>query len=356
MGQIDDESVAASSLAATDSVPPAPLLRVSGVSKRYGGRWALKDASFVLRRGEFVGLVGPNGAGKSTLIKILDGVVSPETGTIEVEGGVVSSGARHRIGVVHQDLGLIESLTVAENLAVGVRVESPLRRPFLNLRSEMEAAEASLRDIGLSPQLARRRVSELSLGEQTMIAVARVMAGGAEILVIDEATSSLSPAESTWLIKRLRARCVAGAGVLMVSHKLSEITDDADRVIVILDGEVAADALIDDVTGEHLVALMAPESTKGHQTASVRSGIEDMLPVLEVRAAQTRKAGPFDLTIRPGEIVGVTGLIGSGLYELSLLASGLVKPVAGEVGIRDGVAVGFLPPDRVRQANFLPTR
>jgi ribose transport system ATP-binding protein len=305
-----------------------------------------------MQRGEFVGLVGPNGAGKSTLIKILDGVVSPDGGTIEVDGRVQGSGARHRIGVVHQDLGLIESLTVAENITLGIRLDSDRQGPFLNLRSEMEFAEASLRDVGLNPQMARRRLSELSLGEQTLVAVARVMAGGAEVLVIDEATSSLSPAEASWLIKRLRARCLAGAAVLMVSHKLSEITDDADRVVVVVDGSIAADVAVDGVTDDSLVTLMAPESETTQRTASLRSNIEYALPVLEMSDARSRKAGPFNLSIHAGEVVGVTGLVGSGLYELALLASGRSEPASGEVGIRSGVTVGYLPPDRMHQANF----
>jgi len=351
VGQIVNGSVAASSLAATES-DHSPLLTVAGVSKRYGGRWVLRDASFNLSRGEFVGLVGPNGAGKSTLIKILDGVVTPDAGAIRVDGVELGGASREKIGVVHQDLGLIETLTVAENLTLGIRREHSARGPFLHLRSEIEFAETSLRDIGLSPSVARKRVSELSLGEQTLVAVARVMAGGAQLLVIDEATSSLSPAESTWLIQRLRDRCRLGAGVLMVSHKLSEITDAADRVIVVVDGVIAADVSMSDVTSDHVVNLMAPESDKSQGSAGDRATVVDAPVVLEMRAAQTRRGGPFDLTIHAGEVVGVTGLIGSGLYELALLASGRSKVESGSVSIRDDVTVGFLPPDRMREANF----
>ena len=304
-----------------------------------------------MQRGEFVGLVGPNGAGKSTLIKILDGVEQLESGSVKVDGVDFGQGSRHKIGVVHQDLGLIESLTVAENLTLGIHVGRRSKLSLLNLRSELKFAETSLSDIGLDPKMSRRRVSELSLGEQTLVAVARALAGGAELLIIDEATSSLSPVESSWLIKRLRDRCLGGAGVLMVSHKMSEITDDADRVIVVVDGEIAADALMADVTSEHLVNLMAPDTDKS-QTATLRNSIEDSLPLLEMSAAKTRTVGPFDLAVHAGEVVGVTGLIGSGLYELALLASGHSETTSGEVALRKNITVGFLPPDRMREANF----
>lgn len=352
MGQISSGSEAASSLAASDLTHQPPLLQVDGVSKRYGGRWALRNASFTIQRGEFVGLVGPNGAGKSTLIKILDGVEQLETGSVKVDGVDFGQGSRRKIGVVHQDLGLIESLTVAENLALGIHVGRTSRFSLLNLRSELKFAESSLADIGLDPKMARRRVSELSLGEQTLVAVARALAGGAELLIIDEATSSLSPVESSWLIKRLRARCLGGAGVLMVSHKMSEITDDADRVIVVVDGEIAADASMSEVTIDHLVNLMAPDSDKSLHAKALRNAIEDALPLLEMKAARTRSVGPFDLVVHPGEVVGVTGLIGSGLYELALLASGHSETTSGEVALRPNVTIGFLPPDRMREANF----
>lgn len=138
----------------------------------------------------------------------------------------------------------------------------------------------------------------------------------------------------------------------MVSHKLSEITDDADRVIVVVDGEIAADVSMADVTSEHLVNLMAPESERTPATRSRQARAEASPAILEMRSATSTRGGPFDLTIHEGEVVGVTGLIGSGLYELALLASGHEKPTSGEVVLREGVTVGYLPPDRMRQANF----
>lgn len=340
----------AGSPAATEA--HGPLLQFEGVSKRYGNHWALRAATLSIDCGEFVGLVGPNGAGKSTMLKILDGVIAPDEGRVLYTGKPMDGSTRGKVGVVHQDLGLIESMTVAENLVLG---GSPTRSrfgPFLDLSREQDLADEALVSVNLDPAIARRPVAELTLGEQTLVAVARVLVRGAEIVVMDEATSSLSPAESRWLIQTLRERARLGAAVVMVSHKLSEITDSVDRAVVVVDGRIAADVRTSEVTPDQLVALMTKEPSEllrpGGRGAAGSAGE----PVLELRAACTRRAGPFDLTVHAGEIVGVTGLIGSGLYDLALLASRQAKARSGSVTLVGGATVGYLPPDRLREANF----
>jgi ribose transport system ATP-binding protein len=313
---------------------------MENVTKSFDATQALRGVSLTIDSGEFVGLVGPNGAGKSTLIKILDGVYAPDSGTFTAG----------RVGVVHQDLALIDSLTVTENLRLG---QPPLRSvpPLLSAVRERDFCREALRAVGLGDELAHRSVERLSLGERTLVAIARTLARGAELIVVDEATSTLPPRESQWLIDTLKARKLAGAAVLMVSHKLAEILSCADRCVVLVDGQVTADEPIGRVDLATLTRLMSRSGDSAAGTARA-SAVASGSPLLSLDGASTALAGPFTLDVRPGEIVGITGLVGSGLYELALLASGRTRAVAGSVRTARGVRTGFLPPDRSTQANF----
>ncbi len=350
----------------------APLLRLVNVAKSFEGTQALRGVSLTIENGEFVGLVGPNGAGKSTLIKILDGIHQPDNGTIEINGRPrsASGGRLTGVGVVHQDLALVDSLTVTENLRLGQPSLGSLG-PIISAAKESEFCRDALRAVGLDESLAHRRLERLSLGERTLVAIARMLAMGAELIVVDEATSALPPRESQWLIETLKSRRLAGAAVLMVSHKLHEILGCADRVVVLVDGQVTADEPIRGVGGSRgsspleqqggvdlgsLTALMSRGQERGEGATSRQRPVsatgEHGESLLTLTDACTDRAGPFTIDLRPGEIVGVTGLVGSGLYELALLASGRTRPVAGTVRTAPGVRVGLLPPDRSTQANF----
>jgi ribose transport system ATP-binding protein len=343
-----------------DMTGPEPLLSLERITKSFDATQALRGVSLTIGAGEFVGLVGPNGAGKSTLIKILDGLYAPDSGTIRINGEA-RAGGRGRvsgIGVVHQDLALVDSLTVSENLRLG---QPPLYSvpPLLSTVAERAFCADALAAVGLPEELASATLERLSLGERTLVAIARTLAQGASLVVVDEATSALSPRESQWLINTLKARKLAGAAILMVSHKLAEILESVDRCVVLVDGMVKADAEIGQLDLAKLIVLMAPTRGRpGHGRPSA-SGAgpaggagQPEAPVLELRDARGDGAGPFTLQVRPGQIVGVTGLAGSGLNELAMLASGRLRPVAGSVTVPGGGSVGLLPPDRSRQASF----
>jgi ribose transport system ATP-binding protein len=338
-------------------MPEAPLLEVEHVSKSFDATQALRDVSITIARGEFIGLVGPNGAGKSTLIKILDGVYAPDKGTIKVSGRPVSGGRGRLpgIGVVHQDLGVVASLTVAENLRLGLPRLS-MFGPIISAKKEREFCAGALQSVGLAPELGSQPVGALTLGEQTLVAVARTFAIGAELVVVDEATSALSPAESQWLIAALRQRTATGAAVVMVSHKMSEITASTDRCVVLVDGAVAADLATAGTDVAGLSRLMAPTA---HLAADGARPPETGAPptaaggaILRLDKAGTAGSGPYDLTVHGGEIVGITGLVGSGLYDIARLAAGVVRPTRGTRSVPSGVRVGLLPPDRGTEANF----
>jgi ribose transport system ATP-binding protein len=334
-----------------------PLLEIEHLGKAFDATQAVRDFSVSVAAGEFIGLVGPNGAGKSTLIKILDGVYVQDKGTIKVHGKPVAAGRGRLpgIGVVHQDLGVVSTMTVAENLRLGL---PPLTvvGPLLSTKMEREFSVGALNSVGLAPTMASRMMGSLTIGEQTLVAVARTLARGADLLVVDEATSALSSRESEWLLDHLRGLTAAGAAVIIVSHKMSEIVRSTDRCVVMVDGLVAADVPTASVDAADLGRLMAPvvhsEEASTNDSSMPRAIRDPGEPVLQLHGACTAGSGPFDVTVHAGEVVGVTGLVGSGIYELAWLAAGVVRPTRGTRTVPCGVRVALLPPNRGVEGNF----
>ncbi|MCU1676289.1 MAG: Sugar transporter ATP-binding protein, partial [Frankiales bacterium] len=206
---------------------------ISGLRKSFGPNEVLGGIDLTIRSGEFVGLMGPNGAGKSTLIKILGGVYTRTSGDITYAGAPVRSLAeRPEVGFIHQDLGLIDDLSIVDNLRLG---EAPMRRvgPVLDGGRERRSAEAALQTVRLDRPVTTL-VGELAPGEKTLVAVARLLSRGARVLFIDETTSTLPPQDANRLITTLRDTVASqGATVIMVSHKLSEILDATERIVVL---------------------------------------------------------------------------------------------------------------------------
>lgn len=329
----------------------APLVTVDGIVKSFNGNEVLHGISLDFVRGEFVGLMGPNGAGKSTLIKILDGVYRPDQGRILIDGRVADQAERARkIGVVHQNLGLVDSMTVWENLCLALPPQYAVR-PLLSFRRERELVRHALGQVGLDESLIRKRVGALSLGEKTMVAVARLLARGAELIIVDEVTSALPPNEATWLVDTLRHQARSGSTIVMVSHRLSEIVGAADRQVVIVDGRVVADTRTSLLDIKELTDLMTPEGNEGASAVDSSRPLRVGETVLEMRDAYSQTAGPFNFTVSAGEVVGLTGPIGFGLYSIAYLASGFERARRGAVEMSDR-GVGFLPPDRETEGNF----
>jgi ribose transport system ATP-binding protein len=331
----------------------APTLALEGVTKSFGAATVLHGIDLHIGPGEFVGLMGPNGAGKSTLIKILGGVHPASGGTIRVGGTVVPSLAdRADVGFIHQDLGLVEAMTVLDNLRLG---ERPLRRMglFLDRGAERAAGLAALERVGLAWAL-DEPVAALAPGEQALVAIARAFARGARILFVDESTSTLPPADADRVIAALRESAAKGATIVMVTHKLHEILDATDRVVVLIDGRLAADprtagmdraALVDVLLQHEAAKVERPEQEAGGASAGGD-------PVLEIAGAYAGRAGPVDLALRPGEVLGLTGLAGSGLHDIAFLAHGTLAPTRGTVRRAPGARVALVPPHRETQGGF----
>ncbi len=323
---------------------------IKGLKKSFGRNEVLHGIDLTIPEGEFVGLMGPNGAGKSTLIKILGGVYSRSSGEITYGGNPVSSLADlTEVGFIHQDLGLVDDLTIVDNLRLG---EEPLRRfgVLLDRPRERDAARLALARVELHRD-PDTLVADLAPAEKALVAIARLLDRGARVLFIDEATSTLPPAEARRLVDALARTVSEGATVIMVSHKLSEILDVAQRVVVILDGRLAEDSPSSQLDREALVQMLIV-----HESQTLEDNRRHTAPgddLLRLEEAFAGRAGPVDLSVRAGEVVGLTGLPGSGLHDVAYLAHGSVAPTKGRVWLADGVRTALVPPHRESQGGFL---
>jgi ribose transport system ATP-binding protein len=301
-------------------------LRFDTIVKSFGGTRALKGVSFEVARGDVVALLGENGAGKSTLIKVLGGIVRADEGTVSIDGviyrhRVQAAGAAHRVAFIHQDLGLIEWMTVAENmsLAEGFAARPSLLGAIDWRRTERRAADAlALIGCDIDPTA---RVQSLSRTEKSLVAIARALVVDCDFLVLDEPTASLPANEVEKLfdaIRRLKAR---GVGMIYVSHRLDEIFRIADHVVVMRDGAKVGEKPVAETTPEELVALIVGRSNLDmFQKAALRPG-----PVrLSVRGLTTPNAGPVDFELRQGELLGLIGLRGAGQEEVGRALFGTV--------------------------------
>jgi ribose transport system ATP-binding protein len=339
-------------------VPPrdtAPkLLAMRGICKSFGAGRVLDDVSLDLRPGEIVGLMGANGAGKSTLIKILAGVYVADAGEIELDGKPVDSLAgRPEVGIVHQDLGLVDSQSVLDNVRLGAERLSALG-PLLDRHAEIRAAERALAMVGMDGVSVFEAVGNLTSGQKALLAIARLLERGARIVVVDETTASLPPKEARWFLDRLREAAARGTAVVMVSHKLGEIRDAADRLVLLADGRVTANTPMSELPGEEEVArlLLGDEAEELIHEAATHRGDGHGATVLRMRAAERDGVGPIDLELRRGEVVGLTGRAGSGLHEVGLMAAGTLRPDRGSVDVEGSPRRALLPPQREVDGTF----
>lgn len=326
------------------NLPPAtegetPFIEMRGVSKRFGGVRALVDVSFSIRAAEIHCLAGENGCGKSTLIKILSGVHAPDEGQIVLEGvahSQLSPAASQRFGVqiIYQDLSLFPNLSVAENIAFGHQVGSPVR--LVNRRAMRQQARAVMERLKISLPL-DELVGTLPIATRQLVAICRALAGEqARLVVMDEPTASLTHQEVDALLGTIHELKRQGIATVFVSHRLDEVQTIAERVTVLRDGRNLGTYAVRDLDRRRLGELIT-----GHV---FESGLKPAFtgeapPVLEVRGlSREGQYADIDLALRPGEIVGLTGRLGSGRTELALSLFGMNPPDAGEIRV-DGQPV-----------------
>jgi ABC-type sugar transport system ATPase subunit len=306
-------------------------LVLTGVRKTYGPVTVLDVPSLVFRQGEVVALVGENGAGKSTMMGIIAGAVQPDAGTVTVAGHELADGGTHGaqalgINMVSQEFPLVGQLSVAENLLLGQRTGKS--RVLVDWRGMEDAARKMLARVALDVPV-RRRVDSLAVAQRQLIEIAKALGRDPHVLILDEPTSALGPAESDRVLEIARRHAAEGGIVIFVGHRLNEVRAVADRIVVLRNGRLVSDLTPTEATEERIVQEMV-----GHEL-DLNEEIERPEPgspvVLEARALEAEGLGPIDLRVGAGEVVGVAGLMGSGRSRLLHVLMGSIPSTGGEM-------------------------
>ena len=338
-----------------------------GIGKSFPGVRALSDVSLTLFAGEVLVLVGENGAGKSTLMKILAGAQPADEGDILIDAKPVRidsprAAERLGIGMIYQEFTLVPQLPAPENIALGAE---PVRAGvFVDDRAVRGRAKRALDELGLELPL-DVPTSQLSVGQQQLVEIAKALARDARIIVMDEPSAALSDREIERLfaiIARLKAK---GAGIIYISHRMDELPRIADRITVLRDGKAVETRLAADFPVDEIIRAMVGRQLDAH-FPDLSPVPADAAPVLEVRGIE-RKPSVRGVTfsVRAGEIVGLAGLVGAGRTEIVRAIAGADLPDAGEIAIdgrrvrirkpEDGIAAGiaFITEDRKAQGLVL---
>jgi ribose transport system ATP-binding protein len=354
-----------------------PALAVTGLSKRFGASVALQDVGLTIGHGEVHALLGENGSGKSTLIKILSGFHRPDAGTVSVSGQPLPFGhpaSSYRLGArfVHQDLGLVDSIPVLDNLAIGAGFAT--RLGTISARRSIARATADLARVGLTVD-PEATVGSLSPATRTGVAIVRALredpGSPVRLLVLDEPTATLPATEVERLMETIRMVSAAGVGVLYVTHRLDEIFTIADNVTVLRDGREVATVPTSSLDHRRLVDLLVGEElTAAHHVAETLPGggewpAEGEQPALSLRGITAASLEGFSADIRVGHITGIAGITGSGRESVLGAAFGAIDRT-GEVITAGGVrlapsrpdlamrhGISYLPADRARNAAIL---
>ncbi len=331
-------------MTAQDMRATPPLLEVTGISKRYGGAQALSGVGLRLYAGEVVALIGENGAGKSTLMKILGGIVTPDEGEIRILDKPVrltSPGQAMDLGIslIHQELNLADNLSIEANLFLGRELTwgGPLglaRTRAMEIRSKELLARVGL---NVSPT---DRLSSLTPGQKQLVEIARSLSLNARILIMDEPTSSLAQKETDRLLDVILELRAQGVCVVYISHRLREVEAVADRVVGLRDGKNAGELTRSEINYAAMVQMMVGRDVKLHRRPQAGpSAAASQAPILRVENLKNdlSKDEGVSLEVRPGEIVGMAGLVGAGRTEFAETLFGIRPKVSGQIYV-EGVS------------------
>ena len=343
----------------TETMHPTAL-RMTGISKSFPGVKALQDVNLEVRTGEVHAIVGENGAGKSTLMKILAGLYQPDEGTIEIQGTHVGHWSPRQardsgIGMIYQELNLVPDLTVAENISLGAM---PRKGPFVDYRSVAARAKTVLDELqaAIDPS---KRLGDLSISQQQLVEIAKVVARRPGIVVFDEPTSSLGEKETRTLFEVIGRMKASGIAIIYISHRLQEVMEIGDRVTVLRDGRHIGTRDVQGIVPEEMVRLMV-----GRELTAMFPK-QDLTPGDTVLAVTgMSRFGTFEdvsIDVRKSEIVGLAGLVGSGRTEVARAIFGLDAFDEGEVRVKGKVVkinnpthavaagIALVPEDRKQQ-------
>ncbi|RWL22138.1 MAG: sugar ABC transporter ATP-binding protein [Mesorhizobium sp.] len=333
---------------AEDGESRPPALRMTGIAKQFAGVQALKGVDLDLRGGEVHALLGENGAGKSTLMKVMFGIVQPDEGRIALDpiGAVRIDGPRDAlamgIGLVSQELSLVPQLDVAQNIFLG-RTRGLRLVPRAGFRRE---ARAILDD--LAPHLKTdTKVSGLGMADRQLVEISRTLARGGRIVAFDEPTSSLTPAEQESLFAVIRRLKATGKAIVYISHRMNEIRAIADQVTILRDGAVVASGPIGDYSEARLNELIAGRELSREMSAEKPAQVHSA-PLLKLRSVSTARITDVSLSVGAGEIVGLSGLVGSGRSAILRASFGIDPLSAGEITVAGTGATLRGPADAMR--------
>lgn len=341
------------------------VLKATGIQKSFGGVHALKGVDLEIGHAEIHCLAGENGSGKSTLIKIISGVHPPDAGSIEFMGKKLShlnpaEAIKLGIQVIYQDFSVFPNLTVMENLALNKELME--NKKFINYRRAREIAAEAVAKIGFSIDL-DERVENLSVADKQLIAISRALLQDAKLIIMDEPTSALTKKEVKSLFSVIKQLQAEGISILFVSHKLDEVFEISDRFTIIRSGELIASGSTKGLDRKKFIYYMTGREFSEEFYSRPPA---DNKPVLSVRNL-TLKGVYSDISfdLYPNEILGITGLLGSGRTELAETLFGILQPDSGTIELKqkkvkirivqDAIenGIGYVPEDRLTQGLFL---
>ncbi|WP_291049635.1 sugar ABC transporter ATP-binding protein [Herbiconiux sp.] len=338
-------------------------LEATGISKSYGAISALTDVEIALKPGEVMALLGENGAGKSTIVKIISGLIVPDQGTIKIDGEevqlhTVNASQAAGIAVVQQEFSTVGTLSVAENLALGQRGAPWWWGP----RKLNQAATGILARVGLDDLDPNTLVENLSVAEMQLLEIARVLARDAKIVIFDEPTAALSDREIERVLSVVKRLAAEGRSIIYVTHRLGEVFEIADQVVIFRNGRSHPPQPVGELTVDKVVTMMIGREL-GDLYPDRSAGMGDV--VLEAKGLKVAGLrGEVDLQLRRGEILGLTGQLGSGTTDILKAIAGTGDVAAGTIeldgtpievgGRRHGIAMGiaYCSPDRKKDGIF----
>lgn len=328
------------------------LLQAQNISKRFPGVIALEAVDFEVYEGEVIGLVGENGAGKSTLMKILSGVHTPDSGSIELNGENYSPNGpydaqKRGISTIYQELSLIPYLTVAENIFLNREPRLPYTPGIINYPKMNREAQELLSQLRLNIE-ATKKIASLPIAAQQIVEIARAISRSSNLIIMDEPTSSLASSDIDLLFVLIQRLKEQGVSVIFIGHRMEEVLGIADRVIVLRDGERVGTLPIAEATEEEIIRLMVGRKVDLYP----KSFNEINEPVFEVRNLGDGKyIEDVNFEVRKGEIVGMAGLIGAGRTEVARMIFGADPKKTGQIFI-DGVEQRINSPVQAVQAGL----
>lgn len=313
-----------------------PLLEVTSLSKTFGSVVANDQISFQVAPGEIIGVLGENGAGKSTLMNMISGLISPDSGTIKLRGEEIKfksprEAAETGIGMVHQHFKLAGALTVAENLALG---DSRWGKGRLRLGEMIKQLSAMAQRLGITLDF-NQCVDELTVGQQQRVEILKVLSRQPHVLILDEPTAVLTREERPALFSLVAELAAQGTAVILISHKLEDILESCQRVIVLRQGRVVSTSYVKGKSREDLIRLLVGnELPKLHREPVQTLVSETLLSVIDlglVRTDGTCAAEHVNFTLESGEVLALCGVDGNGQSELIMALAGMLKPSSGYI-------------------------